>query len=126
MSYAPYTWQNGDTVTANKLNHMEQGIAAGGGYLVVNCTSSGGALVLDQTAGDIIDSLQNGVPVFVLSDEMESSDRLMFGMATIVQMEQIKSVSDMPGSIFVMFGTDYFEFSFDSLSDYPEHMKNRR
>jgi hypothetical protein len=28
MSYTPTNWQTGDTVTAEKLNHMEQGIAS--------------------------------------------------------------------------------------------------
>ena len=33
MSYTPTTWTTGDTITATKLNKMEQGIAsAGGGY----------------------------------------------------------------------------------------------
>ena len=31
MSYDKQTWATGDTITANKLNHMEDGIAAGGG-----------------------------------------------------------------------------------------------
>ena len=31
MSYTKQTWQTGDTITAAKLNHMEDGIAAGGG-----------------------------------------------------------------------------------------------
>lgn len=36
MSYEPTTWLNGDTITAQKLNKMEQGIsAAGEGYDLV-------------------------------------------------------------------------------------------
>ena len=31
MSYTPNTWATGDIVTSEKLNHMEQGIASGGG-----------------------------------------------------------------------------------------------
>ena len=30
MSYEKQTWTTGDTITANKLNHMEDGIAEGG------------------------------------------------------------------------------------------------
>lgn len=30
MSYTPTTWTNGDTITAEKLNKMEQGIAGAG------------------------------------------------------------------------------------------------
>lgn len=36
MSYTPTNWQTGDTITAEKLNKMEQGIAGAGGCLVVN------------------------------------------------------------------------------------------
>ena len=32
MSYTKQTWATGDTVTASKLNHMEDGIAGAGGY----------------------------------------------------------------------------------------------
>ena len=33
MGYTPSNWQNGDVITAEKLNKMENGIAsAGGGY----------------------------------------------------------------------------------------------
>lgn len=35
MSYTPTTWTTGDTITATKLNKMEQGIADGGGYDLV-------------------------------------------------------------------------------------------
>lgn len=34
MSYTPTTWQTGDTITAEKLNNMESGIAANAGYLI--------------------------------------------------------------------------------------------
>ena len=32
MAYEPKTWECGETITAEALNHMEQGIASGGGY----------------------------------------------------------------------------------------------
>ena len=36
MSYTPNTWTTGDTITATKLNNIEQGIAnAGGGWDIV-------------------------------------------------------------------------------------------
>lgn len=36
MSYEKQNWKNGDVITETKLNHMEDGIASGGGVLVVN------------------------------------------------------------------------------------------
>lgn len=35
MAYEPTTWQAGDTITSARLNKMEQGIAEGGGVLMV-------------------------------------------------------------------------------------------
>ena len=36
MSYEPTQWKDGDLVTSAKLNKIEQGIAAGGGVLIVH------------------------------------------------------------------------------------------
>ena len=35
MSYTKQTWATGDTITAEKLNHMEDGIVQGGGVTIV-------------------------------------------------------------------------------------------
>lgn len=37
MAYEPKTWECGETITADDLNHMEQGIANSGGGYSVNC-----------------------------------------------------------------------------------------
>lgn len=54
MSYEKQTWQTGDVVTSAKLNHMENGIAAGGA-LVVNVTydEQTELYICDKTAGEI-------------------------------------------------------------------------
>ena len=31
MAYTPTNWQTGDTITAEKLNKLENGVASGGG-----------------------------------------------------------------------------------------------
>lgn len=61
MSYTPNVWANGDVVTSEKLNAMEQGIAAasggggGGGALVVYKDADTGAL--DKTWQEIHDAV---------------------------------------------------------------------
>ena len=55
MSYEKQTWANGDVITAEKLNHIEDGVAsASGEEYVVTFTeisgSSGGAFTSDKTA----------------------------------------------------------------------------
>ncbi len=79
MSYEPYTWKGGDTVTANKLNHIEQGIAQGGsgGVLYIpNSTMDNqtGIITLGMTAGEIFTALQEGKFVFtsISMEEVES------------------------------------------------------
>lgn len=52
MSYEKQTWQTGDVVTSAKLNHMEAGIAGGGGALVV-AVSSGETMTCDKTAAEM-------------------------------------------------------------------------
>lgn len=63
MAYTKQTWTTGDTITASKLNHMEDGIAEGGG---------GGALIvtevdstLDKTFAEIYNALSSGTPAYV-------------------------------------------------------------
>lgn len=46
MSYDKNTWQTGDVITANKLNHMEDGIAGAGG---------GGVLALTEDEHNTLD-----------------------------------------------------------------------
>ena len=56
MSYTPTTWAAGDTVTAAKLNKLEQGVAAAGGVLVVHETVSDITHTLDKTWQEIVDA----------------------------------------------------------------------
>lgn len=55
MAYSPTVWKDGDIVTSAKLNKLEQGVAAGGGVLVVGASfdPQTESLVLDKTAGEI-------------------------------------------------------------------------
>ncbi len=74
MAYEPKTWECGETVTADALNHLEQGVAeAGGGDiepLLINATSIGSGngqkwIVTDKTYQQVADALENGIPCFV-------------------------------------------------------------
>lgn len=53
MSYEPTNWKDGDLVTSAKLNKIEQGIAAGGGVLIVHEDEGG---TLDKTWQEIYDA----------------------------------------------------------------------
>lgn len=64
MAYEKQNWVCGDTLTAEKLNHMEQGIEdasqSGGGSEIVNMTMAAGkdncmVCTLDKTASELYD-----------------------------------------------------------------------
>lgn len=61
MSYTPTNWETGDTITAEKLNKLEQGVAnaggsTGGGVLVVHDVDG----TLDKTWQEITDAMLSG------------------------------------------------------------------
>lgn len=61
MAYTPINWQTGDTITAQKLNNMEQGIAnAGVFYITATWDDSANGYVLDKTAAQIEAAYANG------------------------------------------------------------------
>lgn len=64
MAYVKQTWETGQTITADKLNHMEDGIAegAGGGAYVFRPT--GKPKVLDKTFAEIKDMIEAGVVLY--------------------------------------------------------------
>ena len=70
MSYIPHTWVDNETITAAKLNNIEDGIqegGGGGGALIVNSSWSDAAsnYVLDKTLQEIYDALLSGTPVYI-------------------------------------------------------------
>lgn len=65
MAYTPTTWVTGDTVTATKLNKLEQGVANAGSALICNCTNNGSYIALDKTVQEIYDALLSGTPAYI-------------------------------------------------------------
>lgn len=65
MAYEKQTWACGDTITADKLNHMEDGIAnAGGGALICEVIQEGNKTRLNKTFGEIKEAINSGRQVF--------------------------------------------------------------
>ncbi len=60
MTYIPTDWKIGDTITAEKLNKLENAIAnIKSSGLLVTITNN----VMDKTAREIIEAVENGVPI---------------------------------------------------------------
>lgn len=80
MSYTPTVWANGDTITATKLNKMENGIAdagsggGGGGALIVTATSSEGQYgtewTCDKTAAEMWTAFLSGVVIIMMAEDL--------------------------------------------------------
>ena len=82
MSYTKQTWNTGDTITADKLNHMEDGIAAGG-LMVISSTydEQTELITLGKTWQEIFDALKAGVLCIVQSWDVGSSNSAYVGLA---------------------------------------------
>lgn len=65
MSYTPTEWENGDLITATKLNKMESGIANAGNALIVTLTVTNPGYVMDKTYTEIYETFKSGIPCYV-------------------------------------------------------------
>lgn len=76
MAYTPKTWQCGEPIMADDLNHMEQGIAQGGsGSLIVTmtpraataeeCPTGGRAIEFSHSWQEIHDAMASGRQVYI-------------------------------------------------------------
>jgi len=69
MSYTPTEWKNGDIVTAEKLNKLENGVSGiGSGVLSVGVEyinqGASDIFTLQATAKEIMDAMDAMIPVF--------------------------------------------------------------
>ena len=115
MSYEPKEWQCGDTITAEDLNHMEQGIAQGGGdsapLEVHKIFVSDDFYRLDKTWQEIYDAFPN---VFY-----EESHDGVGGKVHIVSVHY-----DLDGYfVMVDMGNTSTPFLAVEPTDYPETLK---
>ena len=65
MSYTPTTWTTGDTITATKLNKIEQGIASAGGVFPI----ADNEYTLDKTWNEIVSAIASGQIAIIYNSE---------------------------------------------------------
>ena len=76
MSYTPTTWQNGDVITAEKLNHMEDGVANSiqlpeNALLAhVEWDDEAGSYISDKTFAEMVSASDNYFPVYCENPEL--------------------------------------------------------
>lgn len=64
MSYEKNAWQTGDTITAEKLNNIENGIANASGS--ITATLEGASITLSASYNDVMAMLDNGIMPFTI------------------------------------------------------------
>lgn len=109
MAYTPKTWECGETITADALNHIEQGIASSGGGtepLVIHQTATPSGMILDRTWQEIFDAFPNAV--------LDTSNAEM-GMNN---KDLVRSVGSFNGEYRVFAGGDTYTAT--SADGYPQ------
>lgn len=63
MAYTKHTWEDGEVITAAKLNNIEDG-CGGSGAMIVTTEIVNNQYTLNKTVQEIYDAFLNGIPVY--------------------------------------------------------------
>lgn len=112
MAYEPYEWKAKDNITTARLNHIEQGIAAGGGAMVVSMDldSKPTSVPFPMTWKEVNDTITSGTIVIVKN--VNSSDN---STSTSI----VTTFSSGGRYRLAVMGYDVATFSAASENDYP-------
>ena len=74
MAYVPTNWKTGDTITAGKLNKLENAVASGGGGgasgMLITISQSGDNMVLDKNYTEIKNAVESGILPFAIVEDI--------------------------------------------------------
>lgn len=68
MAYEPTQWRSGDTITSERLNKMEQGIAGSGDVYVLHTTMTPPAGSDDPITYSNVELREDGLPMWLIVD----------------------------------------------------------
>jgi hypothetical protein len=118
MAYEPTTWKSGDVVTSEKLNKIEQGIAAGSsggnGAMTVGVVIDGNTITLDKTWKELAVAIKtNFLTVYMPISEVE-----------FYRYPVISILQDPENSMYSVFAIDtsisgFIGFFTDTENGYP-------
>lgn len=115
MSYTEQTWANGDIITAEKLNHMEDGIAGAGGVFSVPTTfdEQTGTVTCTKTWKEIYDAMVSG-KICILHSYSESNCGMdiVFAVNTVGSSFEVSTFN----------GYNAFLFVTDNENGYPYYV----
>ena len=104
MAYTPNTWAAGDTITAQKLNNMEQGIAnAGTIILETEYDAEYNLSDVDMTAAEIVEAVKAGKKVYLtlLLEEENTKNYMPFAGEYLVDGELAYALFGVSGYIYI-------------------------
>lgn len=105
MAYTPTVWETGDIITAEKLNNIEEGIAAAGAYIVpIVMDSETNLYILQASFDDISAAVSAGRLVMAKFSTSDTDFGLRFLYAVSYMADQ-----DKPYQVF-FFNSDGTEF----------------
>ena len=115
MTYQKQTWITGETITAQKLNHMEDGIKNRYGQLIVHVAydEADNVMRLDKTVREMMQSVNTGA-ILVTIEEAENYIQYIYDNLIQAHIE--------PGHYIFKFGnltTHTLPFEAGALDDYP-------
>ena len=118
MSYNKTTWANGDTITAEKLNNIENGIEnAGGGALICTLVGEGGTgRVVDKTYGEIKTALDAGKVVIL---RIYGNSNTEYDYHTLASFEVYDEQENYPTTYTVTFANMPWTFYSGAANEYP-------
>lgn len=97
MAYEKHTWTCDEDITADLLNHMENGIAEAGsrGTLLVKVIKEGDTERLDHTWQEIYDSVTEGNGAFWV-DETTGDDEYTISLSPIEEVGYSRRLGEKP------------------------------
>lgn len=123
MSYTKHTWTNGDVITATKLNEMENGISeagggSSGGALIINMTAGDSGFVLDKTWQEIFDAIyEDHTPCYIFFEET-ISDNHNTNLDIITEVFSLVNTGQYPSTQYSV-TTLTSQYSATSADGYP-------
>lgn len=119
MAYKKQTWVTGEVITKEKLNHMEDGIANGGGGGVFIANLNTETQRLDKTWNEIKAAFTNGQPSYAVSKVGEVD-----AMYPILECGNNATAYTVRFLVFDTSSVDFVTFSTDDPNGYPTFNQN--
>lgn len=89
MAYEPTQWRSGDTITSERLNKMEQGIAGSGDVYVLHTTQT---VTPAETEGGVptityssVELREDGLPMWLIVDNMIDVGHTTYAVVKILR-----------------------------------------